>query len=45
MESREIKEYLETLGRKAAFAKTALQKLTAEQKDHALKSAASALVK
>lgn len=45
MESREINEYLETLGRKAAFAKTALQKLTTEQKDHALKSAASALVK
>ena len=45
MESREINEYLETLGRKAAFAKTALQKLTTGQKDHALKSAASALVK
>ena len=45
MESREINEYLETLGRKATFAKTALQKLTTEQKDHALKSAASALVK
>ena len=45
MESREINEYLETLGKKAASAKTALQKLSNDQKDHALKSAASALVK
>ena len=45
MENREINEYLETLGQKAVFAKTALQKLTTAQKDHALKSAAAALVK
>lgn len=40
-----MKEYLDNLGRQAVIAKQKLQKLTTEQKNHALEQAASALVR
>ena len=44
MGTAEINEYLKSLGTKAQTAKTVLQGLTAEQKNHALTQAADALV-
>lgn len=44
MSTAEINEYLKSLGTKAQTAKTVLQRLTAEQKNHALTQAADALV-
>lgn len=44
MSTAEINEYLKSLGTKAQTAKTVLQGLTAEQKNHALTQAADALV-
>lgn len=43
MENREIREYLDQLGERAVRAKAALQRLTTEQKNHALLAAADAL--